>query len=226
MFCYTKSWRKFFEEINMLQKFLSKQLAHPSGWFGRFFTSRWLERINVRMNAFALECVALEHGDRVLEVGFGSGSLIEAMYKTGNCSHIAGLELSAEMIAFAEQRLAKAIAAKHVQLVQGQIENIPFAADSFSKVLSVNTLYFWTDTVAALRECHRVLSPGGQLVLCYNAKQDMQNWPGHVHGFTLYEATEVENMLSDAGFVELNTRSLQDPVQGLVYAVIARHSFT
>ncbi|MFC0349307.1 class I SAM-dependent methyltransferase [Undibacterium danionis] len=205
----------------MIQKFLSQQLARPSGWFGRFFTSRWLEKINVRMNVFALESLNLQGAESVLEIGFGSGSLLEAILKTGKCHHASGLELSEEMIAFVNKRLAAHIQLKTLQLAQGSIEQIPFASSSFSKVVSVNTLYFWSDTRQALRECARVLIDGGQLVLCYNAKQDMQNWPGHVHGFTLYEASEVEDLLSDVGFVNITTRSLQDPVQGLVYSVVA-----
>lgn len=205
----------------MIQKFLSQQLARPSGWFGRFFTSRWLEKINVRMNVFALESLNLKGAESVLEIGFGSGSLLEAILKTGKCHHVAGLELSEEMIAFVNKRLAAHIQSQTLQLAQGSIEKIPFASSSFSKVVSVNTLYFWTDTRQALSECARVLTDGGQLVLCYNAKQDMQNWPGHVDGFTLYEASEVENLLRDVGFVNITTRSLQDPVQGLVYSVVA-----
>lgn len=205
----------------MLQKFLSHQLARPSGWFGRFFTARWLEKINVRMNAFALQCLSLREGDSVLEIGFGSGSLLDAILKTGKCHQLAGLELSHEMIAFVNRRLAAPIQTRALQLTHGQIENLPFAAASFSKVVSVNTLYFWTDTQLALRECARVLSAGGQLLLCYNAKQDLQNWSGHVHGFTLYDVDEVERLLGDTGFVNIYTRSLQDPAQGLVYAVVA-----
>jgi ubiquinone/menaquinone biosynthesis C-methylase UbiE len=208
----------------LLQKFLSQQLARPSGWFGRFFTSRWLEKINVRMNALALECLNLQSAERVLEIGFGSGSLLEAILKTGKCHHVAGLELSAEMIAFANRRLAAHIQSQTLQLAQGRIEDLPFASASFSKVVSVNTLYFWTDTKQALRECARVLTDGGQLILCYNAKEDMQNWPGHVHGFTLYDTSEVENLLRDVGFVNIATRSLQDPTQGLVHSVVATWS--
>jgi ubiquinone/menaquinone biosynthesis C-methylase UbiE len=212
---------EYLSGVALLQKFLSHQLARPSGWFGRFFTSRWLEKINVRMNALALECLNLQSDDRVLEIGFGSGSLLDAILKTGKCHHVAGLELSTEMIAFVNKRLAASVQSQTLQLAQGRIDVIPFASSSFSKVVSVNTLYFWTDTREALRECARVLREGGQLVLCYNAKQDMQNWPGHVHGFTLYETSEVENLLRDVGFVNIQTRSLQDPVQGLVYSVVA-----
>jgi ubiquinone/menaquinone biosynthesis C-methylase UbiE len=205
----------------VLQKFLSHQLARPSGWFGRFFTARWLEKINVRMNALALECLSLRDGDKVLEVGFGSGSLLDAILKTGKCHQLAGLELSHEMITFVNKRLAAPIHKGALQLAHGQIENLPFSAASFSKVVSVNTLYFWANTQQALRECARVLSAGGQLVLCYNSKQDLQKWPGHAHGFTLYDADEVERLLGETGFVNIHTRRLQDPAQGLVYAVVA-----
>jgi len=62
--------------IPMFQSFFSRQLAKPSGLFGRLFTARWLEKTNVGMNALTLDSLALGENDRLLEVGFGSGYLL------------------------------------------------------------------------------------------------------------------------------------------------------
>lgn len=73
----------------------------------------------------------------------------------------------------------------------------------------------------ALAECRRVLAAGGRLALCFNAKSEMAKWPGHVHGFTLYELAEVEAMLGAAGFGGITTATGKDPQQGLFHCVSA-----
>ena len=67
----------------------------------------------------------------------------------------------------------------------------------------------------------RVLVRGGRLALCFNDKDAMLAWPGHVHGFRLYSTEEVEAMLATAGFAALRTVSDSDARQGLFHCVSA-----
>jgi SAM-dependent methyltransferase len=50
-------------------------------------------------------------------------------------------------------------------LAAGDAERLPFAARSFDVVVSSSSLHFWTNPDAGLRECRRVLHPGGHLVV-------------------------------------------------------------
>lgn len=208
----------------MFQAFISSQLARPSGLFGRLFTARWLEKANVGMNALTLESLALKPGDRLLELGFGSGYLLEQVLRNRLCDFAAGVDLSPEMVERVGRRLRAAIKAGKAQIRCGDIESIPFADGEFSALCTVNTLYFWKDPHRALAECRRVLKAGGRLALCFNAKSDMLKWPGHSHGFTLYELAEVEAMLAAAGFSSIATASGNDPKQGLFHCVSAVNS--
>ena len=205
----------------MFQAFFSRQLAKPSGLFGRLFTARWLEKANVGMNSLTLDSLALESDDRLLEIGFGSGYLLEKVLSHRLCDFAAGADISPEMVEHASRRLRAHIKTGRARIRHGGIEAIPFADGEFSKLCSVNTLYFWRDPQQALAECRRVLKSGGRLALCFNAKSEMAKWPGHVHGFTLYELEEVEAMLAGAGFGEITTASGDDPKQGLFLCVSA-----
>ena len=204
---------------NVLQAFFSRQLAHPSGLFGRFFTARWLDRANAGMNSLTLDSLELRADDRLLEAGFGSAYLLEQVLKRGLCASVAGLDVSSEMVGHARRRLRRHITAGRARIRHGGIEAIPFGDGEFSAVCSVNTLYFWDDVRQALTECRRVLAAGGRLAICFNAKQDMLRWPGHVHGFTLYEVGEVETLLAGCGFSAIKTVSRDDPQQGLIHCV-------
>jgi hypothetical protein len=80
------------------------------------------------------------------------------------------------------------------------VDATPFEADSFDRVLSVNTIYFWADPDRGLREIHRVLKPGGRLVLATETRR-VPAWAAR-QGFTYYPQDE------QATFVGRNSRAL------------------
>ncbi len=205
----------------MLKGYFSRQLARPSGWFGRVVMSRWLEKANVPMNAVALSMLELEPGDRLLEVGFGSGYLLAKALDEEHCAFAAGVDASREMVRFGERRFRRQIEAGRATVLEGEAEHLPYGDGEFTKVCSVNTLYFWSDPLAALAECRRVLRPGGSIVLCFNAKADLAAWLGDTRGFTLYELPEAEALLARAGFGGVDAISERDPEQGLFHCVWA-----
>lgn len=203
----------------LFQKFVAQQLSRPAGLFGRLFTARWLEKANAGMNALTLDGLDLGHTDRLLEIGFGSGYLLEKAIGKDLCGYAAGVDVSQEMVRYVSGRLRRYIKDGKADIRFGDIESLPFATGEFTKACSVNTLYFWRDPRIALAECRRVLQFGGRLALCFNAKADLEKWPGHVHGFSLYELFEVEEMFTAAGFSEIATVSEIDPAQGLFHCV-------
>ena len=203
----------------MFQRFIARQLAQPSGLIGRRFTARWLNKANARMNQLALEQLHVAPGDRILEVGFGGGDLLERILRTNQAESVAGIDLSHDMLRVVSEKLRSHIRDRRLELKCGDIEELPFGEGEFTKLCSVNTIYFWRDPVNALAECRRVLKPQGRLILCFNSKEDMQAWPIHQHGFQLYELAEVESLLRGAGFSSIEVTSAHDPRQGLFYCV-------
>ncbi|MFC3032670.1 class I SAM-dependent methyltransferase [Pseudoalteromonas fenneropenaei] len=203
----------------MLQRFIAKQLANPSGWFGRFVTAKWLEDNNVLMNQMTLDTLAIEENTQVLEIGFGSGHLLSLLLAK-KCS-VTGIELSSEMLKLATKRFKSKLNVGQCALQLGDIQALPFSAQQFDAVCSVNTLYFWSDPDKALQECHRVLRAQGKLVLTFDAKSSLAAWSGSKYGFRLYECDEVEALLSRNGFANITWQAATNPASGLFYVVSA-----
>jgi SAM-dependent methyltransferase len=203
-----------------LQSFLARQLARPSGAFGRWVMAPLLNRGNRAMNALTLRQLAPAPADRVLEIGFGGGALLGDIL-AGPCAFAAGLDLSPEMVARARRRFRAEIRAGRAEVRAGSVDAIPFPADAFSAVCSVNTLYFWEDVGRALAECRRVLAPGGRLVLCFTARADLERWPGHRHGFRLYDVEDVERHLRSAGFAATDVAEGVNPGEGRFFCLRA-----
>ena len=98
-----------------------------------------------------------EHVDqRVLEVGCGTGHWLGLLCDSG--TRVTGLDVSAQMLAYARTRAPKAA------LAQGSAEHLPWASDSFDRVFCINAFHHFQDKVAFLTEAMRVLRPSGLMM--------------------------------------------------------------
>lgn len=194
--------------MKLFRTFLSQQLGFPSGWFGRLLL-QLLNRSNAPMNDLVLQTLQLQSGDRILEIGFGGGDLIHKLVQTGQASLIVGIERSPDALKIAQRRFHPFIRQGKVELYLADATALPFPDHHFSQLCTVNTLYFWSDAPQVLTECHRVLRPGGKLVLCYASKTYLDQQKFSQHGFATYEVSQVEMMLKSAGFSDISTVSGQ-----------------
>ncbi|OGT34121.1 MAG: hypothetical protein A2W28_04780 [Gammaproteobacteria bacterium RBG_16_51_14] len=115
------------------------------------------------IDATACETMArvnLRPGDRVLDVGCGTGTLLSQLASSCPEARLSGIDLVPEMLAVARRRLPASIELRH-----GPAEHIPFDDGQFNVVVSCSMFHYIRNPVAALREMQRVLQPGGQLVI-------------------------------------------------------------
>ncbi|HEY7953101.1 MAG TPA: ubiquinone/menaquinone biosynthesis methyltransferase [Solirubrobacteraceae bacterium] len=110
-----------------------------------------------------VRAVSPQASDRVLDVATGTGMVAAQLVKRSGCNVI-GLDQSAEMLAGARARLAaRPQLAKHIELVQGQAEQLPFPDGSFDALTFTYLLRYVDDPPATMRELARVVVPGGRV---------------------------------------------------------------
>ena len=180
--------------------FLAAQLRKPSGLFGRLVVGRVLNRGNAPMNELTRRLLDLVADDCVLEIGFGGGDLIDRMAPAITRGRIVGVDFSPEMTALCAKRFATLVRAGRVELRCGPVETLPYGDGTFTKACTVNTIYFWPDPVGALREIRRTLRDGARLVVAFNPPATAGKLPYTKYGFRLYEPEQVQALLRDAGF--------------------------
>ena len=190
--------------INKFRAFLANQLGFPKGWFGKLLI-RFLNRNNAMMNDLVLQHLNLQAGDRVLEIGFGGGYLIEKIANTALPQLIAGVEQSQDALDLCEHKFRTQINKSEIELYLADAMQLPFADRYVNKICSVNTIYFWTELSKVFRECFRVLADDGELLLSYNSKDFLEKQKFADHGFIGYEVSEIEAALKMAGFVNVTT---------------------
>jgi ubiquinone/menaquinone biosynthesis C-methylase UbiE len=201
-------------------RFMARQLAHPSGLLGRYVMSPFLNRLNRAHNSMVLQDLALQPTSRVLEVGFGGADLLESLCRRASDGHIAGLELSQAMLASARIRLRRWAEAGRLELSLGSIESLPYPDQTFDRACTVHTIYFWPDLGQGLRELHRVMCPGGRLVLGFLSADDIGRAGLDRHGFARYSLDALESALVAARFSPGPLRSAHD-LRGTLYSLLA-----
>src|ERR1051325_2751126 len=115
----------------MPPRFIAQQLSHPAGLLGRL-VALLMNRHNAKLNAFAFQQLQLLQEDRVLEIGFGGGLMLEALLPVGSC--VGGVALSEAMVKRTIARFSVAVAAGQADFRHGSVDSIPFANAAFSKV--------------------------------------------------------------------------------------------
>ena len=102
-------------------------------------------------------------GQRILDVATGTGLVALALVRHGGCEVVA-LDQSEDMLGGARARLAsQPDLARHVQLVRGEAEQLPFADESFDGLSFTYLLRYVDDRAAVMRELARVVKPGGRI---------------------------------------------------------------
>jgi ubiquinone/menaquinone biosynthesis C-methylase UbiE len=100
---------------------------------------------------------------RLLEVGCGPGIMLPDLLALG--FDVRAIDVSAEMIRRAEQRMTGHPLARRCRLAVGDVERLEFGEGAFDAVLAMGVLEYLPACDGALREMVRVLRPGGHLVL-------------------------------------------------------------
>lgn len=111
------------------------------------------------------ETLALQPGERVLDIGSGPGLLAQEMAAAvGVGGRVHGVDLSASMLAIAGRR-AGAPGAAPIALAEADATSLPFADGSFDAAVSTQVYEYVADIPAALAEARRVVAPGGRLLV-------------------------------------------------------------
>jgi ubiquinone/menaquinone biosynthesis C-methylase UbiE len=128
-----------------------------------------------------------------------------------NAGEVVGLDVADEMLHRAEEASSEF---NNIRYVWGSAENIPALDGLFTKVLSVESFYYYADQNKALRELKRVMAPGGQLFILINLYKDNHyslRWVGElkVPVQALSEA-EYISLLERHGFRNVEAHRIPD----------------
>jgi SAM-dependent methyltransferase len=210
---------------------VAAQLRKPHGDYALQIAKKMNEG-NFHINTLAIKQLDLQDNDVVLEIGMGNGYFAKDIVTRGKGVRYIGCDFSQEMVKCASDLNDELVRTGIVSFHCADAATLPLANGSVSKILTVNTIYFWSEPQKILQELHRVLIPGGKLIIGIRPKTSMEVYPFVKYGFTMYTKDEVVDVLTsnyfDLGAIEEQEEPDQEiagekyKVESLVVSVLKK----
>ncbi|MFC7074099.1 class I SAM-dependent methyltransferase [Halovenus rubra] len=142
----------------------------------------------------------VEPGDRVLDLGTGSGYAPRAISQAADAGLAVGLDASPEMVTNARSYTDDS----DVGFLAGDFHQLPFESESFDHCVSMESFFFATHPEELLAELRRVLRSGGTFYCGVNYYQEnhyAHEWADRIEPeMLLWSATEYRSAFQNAGF--------------------------
>jgi SAM-dependent methyltransferase len=209
-------------------------LARWSGAAGEHWAAEAdrYDRINQRFADRLLEVVAARPGERVLDVGCGTGAVTVALARAvGAEGSVVGLDLSRQMLEVARSRAAAA-GLGNVELWHGDAQVSDLTAAEADALVSRFGLMFFTDPPEAFANLATALRPGGRVAFTCWLDMASNDWimvpavaavayvpvpeglggTGVQGAFALADPSKTTALLEGAGFVDVATEQVAAPM--------------
>jgi SAM-dependent methyltransferase len=127
------------------------EFSNPQGY------ELWMGRWSTRLAPAFVNFAELPKEGRFLDIGSGTGVLVEALLLRHEDANVTGIEPSASYVTYCRERVQD----RRVTFEQGDALDLPFADHSFDATLSLLILQELNDAPKAVGEMRRVTRPGG-----------------------------------------------------------------
>lgn len=170
-----------------------------------------MERRHKRLAELMLERIDVKPDDRVLDIGCGDGWTGQMMSKRLPEGAFVGIDVSSEMI---NRARAQCEELDNVLFAPAVAEEIPWAEDYFTLLLSIESAYYWPDVHSAAKEMYRVAAYGGTfhiLINYYCENPFSEGWDRET-GLVLLRlgAEDWADTFRQSGFQDVSTDQIPD----------------
>lgn len=117
------------------------------------------------------DLLAGAYGD-VLEAGVGTGANLS--YYPSSIKSLIGVDFSSDMLKYAKQKASQLNASYKMELIEGDIQELPFPDNSFDTVVSTCVFCSVPDPIVGLEELRRVCKPDGQILMLEHMRSENQ----------------------------------------------------
>ena len=153
----------------------------------------------------------LQPTDRLLDVGCGTGALLEKLRQAFPEVILEGVDISSKMLEVARTRNIS-----NATFTEGDSESLPFSDGSFEIVTCCSSFHHYPHPQKALSEFYRILKPGGHLIICdMNLPAIARLFANHLlfrvlhkGDVRVYTRKEMAALLENAGFSQCRVEKI------------------
>jgi ubiquinone/menaquinone biosynthesis C-methylase UbiE len=191
-------------------KKLAQHLANPQGKEG-IETGELMHSTNIGMTLESIKALLIEDHETILEIGHGNAAHVKHITNKARNVRYTGIDIS-ETMHYEARRLNQEYQ-DQVDFVWYEGKRLSFADQTFDKIFTVNTVYFWEEPVEYLNEIYRVMKNNGTFVLTFGQKDFMEKLPFTQFGFRLYSTDEMEETISKSHFKRMKISEREEQVK-------------
>ncbi|MCC9063005.1 class I SAM-dependent methyltransferase [Flavobacterium piscisymbiosum] len=200
---------------------IASQLKHPTGEKG-IEMGNMMNETNINMTRHSIQNLQIEAGNKILELGHGNAGHVEFIFEQAENIKYYGLEMSELMFQEARQTNRNYVSQKQAFFSIYDGNTIPFEDNSFNKVFTVNTIYFWQEPEKLLSEIYRVLQSKGILCITFAEESFMKQLPFTQFEFELYSTEKAEKLIEKSSFKIINKETLTEKVKSKTGELVDR----
>jgi len=189
---------------------IAGQLRQPSGEYA-IQVGKKMNEGNLHINLNTFEALNLTKGDNILEIGMGNGFFVKNILSADNSIKYTGCDFSEIMVDEACKQNDIFIASGQAEFCNADASELPFDSESFDKVFSINTIYFWDNPKIVLAEIWRVLKPKGQITISVRPKSIMEHYPFVKYGFKMFVKEDLTELISKNNFKVIDILEKTEP---------------
>ena len=201
--------------MSKFTEYIGSQFGNPRGFVGKVCCVI-MNVINKAMYKNTVSLIDIPSGSNLLDIGYGNGYLLNRVYKKTR-ANLYGIDISEDMKIQATKRNKIAMHDEKLFLDIGDCCDLKYADDFFEAVTSINTVYFWEDTIKGLSEIRRTLKAGGSFYNVVYTKEWLDKLSYTEKGFKKFGPDELISLGKSAGFENIQVK---DIVKGKSFVVI------
>ena len=186
-------------------------------------------RTSARHTQRLFAAAAIGAGERVLDIGCGCGDTSRQAARIASDGSVLGIDLSTRMLQRARER-SSAEGLTNATFVRGDVQVFPFEMQAFDLAISRFGVMFFADPVAAFRNVHCALKPGGRVAFLAWQSLAENEWirelfgvlaagrdlprpqPGTPGMFGLANPDDVRRIFGEAGYDNIDLEDVSEPV--------------
>lgn len=166
---------------------------------------------------WALSHFKYQKNESILDIGCGGGATLARMSENSINAHLTGVDYSDISVKMSKKRNSNDIDSGKMDVIEASVEKLPFADETFHKIITVESFYFWPDPINNLKEVCRILKKNGTFLLVADIYQKdglSEKTIENIQRYDLRNPTKEEfrHLFEQAGFtnIQIHTKQGED----------------